>query len=246
MLPNWLHGGAAKCASTWLWRVCKGHPEICVPETPDNVNFFTVHYQRGLDWYQRQYFSNYAGEPVVGEFSNSYLWHVPAIERIARDLPGVRMTFLLRNPIDRAYLAWAHLHLKNKPSGLDMRKGIGIPFEKVLDHHGHSWFGMWIDPGYYARHLKNLFRFIPRERVRVMIYDDLKADNASVLRGLWEWLGVDPDYTSPLVGKDVNPDPADLWDYLKPEVRAELVEVYREDNAKLCEMLGRDLTGWLT
>lgn len=31
MLPNWLHIGAAKCASSWLWRVCIEHPEICVP-----------------------------------------------------------------------------------------------------------------------------------------------------------------------------------------------------------------------
>ena len=48
MRPNWLHIGAAKCASSWLWRVCIEHPDIYVPtehrpDQPDNVNFFTVH-----------------------------------------------------------------------------------------------------------------------------------------------------------------------------------------------------------
>jgi len=245
MLPNWLHIGAAKCASSWLWRVCIGHPEIYVPETPDNVNFFMVHYQRGLGWYQQTYFADYNGEPTVGEFSNSYMCYRPALERIARDLPDVRLTMTLRHPVERAFLSWSHLHLKKKPTGLDMRKGIGIPFEKALHHHGHGWFRLWVDPGFYARHLDTIFEFFPRERVCVMLHEDLAVDEQGFLRRFFEFLEVDADFPSPLCGQEINPDPDDVWDYLNPDVRAELVEVYRPDVERLAEALGRDLSHWL-
>ena len=50
MLPDFLHVGSGKCASSWLWEVCKEHPEIFVPlQRYDNVNFFTVRYHKGLD-----------------------------------------------------------------------------------------------------------------------------------------------------------------------------------------------------
>ena len=245
MLPNWLHIGAAKCASSWLWNVCKGHPEVYTPETPDNVNFFTVHYQRGLDWYQQTYFAEYSGEPTAGEFSNSYMCYRPALERIARDLPDVRLTLTLRHPVERAFLSWCHLHLKKKATGLDMRKGIGIPFEKALHHHGHGWFRMWIDPGFYARHLDTIFELFPRDQVFVMLHDDLVESEQGFLSRFFEFLDVEADFESPLCGDDINPDPADLWDYLDPGVRAELVEVYRPDVERLADSLGRDLSHWL-
>ena len=124
MLPNWLHIGGAKCASSWLWRVCIEHPEICVPtehrpDQPDNVNFFTVHYHRGLDWYEQTYFDGYGGEPVVGEFSNSYYRHPPALDRIKQHLLNVKLTLTIRHPVERAFLNWAHLFLKKKPTGMD-------------------------------------------------------------------------------------------------------------------------------
>jgi len=40
-LPNFLHIGINKAASSWLWRVCQQHPDIYVPEMPDNVNFWS-------------------------------------------------------------------------------------------------------------------------------------------------------------------------------------------------------------
>jgi hypothetical protein len=244
-VPNFLHIGINKAASSWLWRVCQGHPEICVPEMPDNVNFFTVHYQRGLQWYSDAYFGNYAGEKAVGEFSNSYLVYAPAMERIVRDLPGVKLTAILRNPVERAFLSWAHQHLKNKPTGLDMRKGIGVPLEKILHHHGHGYFRLYAEPGFYARHLERIYGLVPRERVLVELHDDVQAGNAAFLRRYFAFLGVDPGFESPLAGEQVNPDTEDrMDDWVSPEFRQELGEVYREDREKLEAMLGRDLSHW--
>lgn len=245
-LPDFLHIGAAKAASSWLWRVCQEHPDIYVPETPDNVNFFTVHYHRGLTWYERTYFADCKGEQAIGEFSNSYMVFAPAMERIARDLPGVRLTAILRNPGERAFLSWAHGHLKGKPTGLDARRGIGVPFDRVLHHHGHAFFRMYVDPGFYARHLTRVLELIPRERVLILLYDDLCADNAECIRRYFEFLGVDAGFRPTLVERYINPDADDakMDQWVTPALRQELAEVYREDREQLQEMLGRDLSHW--
>ena len=52
----------------------------------DNPNFFTVHYQRGMQWYEQTYFADAGKEKAVGEFSNSYIVYPQAIERIAKHL----------------------------------------------------------------------------------------------------------------------------------------------------------------
>jgi len=245
VLPNFLHIGAPKAASSWLWRVCREHPDIYVPESPDNVNFFTVAYHRGMEWYERTYFADYAGQPAVGEFSNSYMMFEPALQRIAKHLPDVRLTVTLRNPVERAWYHWAHLHLKKK-YGFDPDQGRMYPLEKVLHHHGHQWFRQFMEPGLYALHLARMWRYFPRENVLVTLYDDLAKDNAAYARQYFEWLGVDPDFRPSLVGVFTNPDRGAIDGRygLKPELREEFRQVFREDIERLEEMIGRDLSAW--
>lgn len=247
-LPNFLHIGTGKAATSWLWRACQEHPQIFVPPKPDNVNFFTVAYHRGLKWYENEYFSEYSGQPAIGEFSNSYQWHEPAMQRIARDLPDVKLATTLRHPVERAFLSWAHHHLKNKPSGLDGRKGIGFKLEQALHHHGHVVFNMYLNPGFYARHLENVFKYIPRERVHVTLYEDLAADNAAFLSRYFEFLGVDPNVQPAKTGQQVNADSDDtkIEKWLNREVIDEMLMVFREDTEKLEDMIDRDLSSWKT
>jgi len=245
-LPNFLHIGASKAASSWLWRVCRDHPEIYVPPDHDNVNFFTVHYHRGMDWYRETYFSDAEEEPAVGEFSNSYMVYRPALMRASRHLPGVRLTMTLRDPVQSLYLAWAHTHLKDKPYGFDGRKGRGIPLEKCLHHHGHAWFRLYMEPRFYARHLRHILELFPPERVHVMIYDDLREEPEGFLRGFFNFLDLDSDFRTDLLHTEINPDSkdADIHRDLSPDLVAELHRVYESDIADLEKLLGRSLESW--
>ncbi|MBS3763179.1 MAG: sulfotransferase [Planctomycetes bacterium] len=245
-LPNFLHIGASKSASSWLYYICKETEEIYVPETPDNVNFFTVHYHRGLDWYRETYFADVGEEKAVGEFSNSYMCYRPALERIARHIPDVKLTMTLRQPIEALYLAWAHIHLKDKPYGFDGRKGIGIPLQKCLHHHGHSWFRLYMDPRFYARHLEAIYEFFPREQVCVMFYDDLCDDPGGFLRRFYDFLEVKGNLETPLIDQDINPDAEDAdVKSLDSEFLSELRDVFAPDIRHLEDLTGRDLSNWL-
>ena len=115
MLPNFLHIGAAKCKSSWLYQVCLAHPDIYVPgNSYDNVNFFVNAYHRGLDWYESTFFADVGNETAIGEFSNSYHVFEPALARIAHHLPEVKLTLTVMNPVHRLFYNWAHIFLKKK------------------------------------------------------------------------------------------------------------------------------------
>jgi hypothetical protein len=229
-----------------LWNVCKEHPEVYCPDYPDNVNFFTVHYHRGLDWYERTYFEAAGDERAVGEFSNSYLVFPPALERIARDLPEVKLTMTFRNPVERAFLNWAHIHLKNKPYGLNARAGIQVPLQRTLEVHGHQWFRQWMWPGCYAAHLERIYRLFPAERVLVTFYDDLRTDPEAYVRRYFAFLGVDADFRTTIAHQDINPDAedADPTRWVPADALAEMHQVFRDDTERLERMLRRDLSEW--
>ena len=244
MLPNFLHIGAAKCASSWLWRVYQEHPEVCVPTHLDNINFFVADYHKGLDWYERTYFAGWSGEKAVGETTNSYMLIERALERIAKDLPDVRLTMTLRNPMERSFIHWVHLNRR------DLRPEQKMEFERGLD----AWpmFRMWIEPSMYASHLKKVYRHFPKERVLVNFYDDLAEDPARFIRRFFEFLEVDPDFEPSILHTVVgfpSPERPDtpnraLEKGFSEDLREELRQVFREDIGKLQEITGRDLSHW--
>ena len=254
MLPNFLHIGAAKCASTWLWTVYNEHPDIYVPTTkvrnysgkitkPDNVNFFVADFDRGLDWYEKTYFAGWNGEKAVGETSNSYMLDELALRRIAESLPNVKLTMTLRNPVDRALLQFV----------MRKRNGImkGTPRE-ILDIHSWQMFRMFVEPGFYHLHLTRVLKLFPRDRVRVLIYDDLVKDARSFLRQALSFLEVDPDVDLPSVDKIIGfprpeepdtPD-GDIEKGFDPDMRERLRKIYADDTSRLGELLDRDLSDW--
>src|SRR5205823_12464311 len=81
------------------------------------VHFFDVSCRRGLSWYRCQFPRLPSARratrgadvtPVSFESSPYYMFHPAAPERIARDLPEVRLLVLRRDPVERANSGHAH------------------------------------------------------------------------------------------------------------------------------------------
>lgn len=168
MLPTFVIGGAQKAGTTSLhWRL-KSHPEVFIPDKPQEIHYFDDerNYARGVDWYERL-FAGWSGQECVGQTSPRYLYDPACAARIHDLLPDVRLIFLLRNPIDRAYSHYWH----------SLKLGFEtLPFEQALEREperlaqgglslrDHSY----LDRGRYAEQLSRYFALFPRERVLVL------------------------------------------------------------------------------
>src|SRR5215510_10013523 len=107
-LPTFLHIGPGKSGSSWLHETLARHPEVYLSEAKD-LYFFSRYYDRGLDWYRKQFRSAGPGHRVVGEVCPDYLSCAEAPRRIRSCLgPDVRLMVTLRDPAERAFSAYLH------------------------------------------------------------------------------------------------------------------------------------------
>ena len=190
-LPTFFLAGCQKTASTWLYCCFQEHPDILVPPT-DAVQYFTMNYHRGLDWYRR-HFNAYQGEVEVCDPTPSYIRDLQAARRIADFNPDARLIFSLRNPVERAFSHYWHEKKKHK---------IAFEFEEVLDNF--DLYHNWIASGFYAELLKPFYDHFPAEQIKVVLYDDLKSDARAFLRSILEFLEVDPDFEPSVIDRKMN------------------------------------------
>ena len=66
-LPNFLHLGPGKSGSSWLHETLTLHPEVYLSEAKD-LYFFSRYYDRGVDWYRKQFRSAQPSDRIVGTY----------------------------------------------------------------------------------------------------------------------------------------------------------------------------------
>ncbi len=270
--PNFLFIGPDKSGSSWLYEVLRKHPQCFVPASKD-IYFFDRYYDRGLDWYLGFFAEAGPEHRAIGELSHDYLFSTAAADRIAADLPGVRLLTCLRQPADRSFSHYLFL----------VRNGITtLPFEAALDEDPTI-----IGNSLYGQHLGAYFDRFPPERMVTLFFDDLEADAAAFAARVFAALDLDPfdgyDFAekvlpaskprSALLSQAVHlgavtarnlglaslvgavkrsalrnwlyrPYTADEKPQLAPDTRKLLMDRFEPDIQKLEALLGTDLAHW--
>lgn len=184
-LPNFLVIGAQRCATSWLYFCLKEHPDVYVPYIKE-VSYFSDYYENGPEWYRR-YFVPWNGQKAVGEVTPSYFYREGVAERIARDLPDVKLVVTLRNPVERAYSQYQK----------HVRRGIlAYDFETALENDPE-----YVERGLYHRQLLRYEKLFPKDRLLVLLYEDIKRDPAAHMGRILEFIGVDASRVPPSAGK---------------------------------------------
>lgn len=189
--PTFIGLGAQKCASSWLHSIFDDHPQAFV-STPKEINFFSAFYERGYDWYERHFIGG-EGRAAVGEISPSYLPDSDAPLRARAYNEDFRILVALRDPVERAYSN--HLH--------DIRLGYCASTDSSFEA-GLARNPMYVEQSRYARHLRAWLRQFPRERVMVVLQEDIAVDALAEARRVYEFLGIGADHVSSAVGQRTN------------------------------------------
>src|SRR5262249_848442 len=125
-LPDFIIAGAPRSGTTWLYALAQRHPRIAMaePRVPE-PKFFLVDefWQRGIGYYSTRWFDPLPDGRGLGEKSANYLESSEVPKRICRAVPRVKLVFLLRNPVDRAYSNY----LWSRQNGLEIES-----FERAL------------------------------------------------------------------------------------------------------------------
>ena len=107
--PDFLVIGGQRCGTTSLFRALLAHPQIRRAQLHKGVNYFDLDYARGESWYRGHFPARSTADDLrVFDASGYYMFHPQAPGRIVRDLPGVRLIAMVRDPVERAYSAFKH------------------------------------------------------------------------------------------------------------------------------------------
>lgn len=249
ILPNFLIIGAGRSGTTFLYHHLQQHPEIHLKASKrPEPHFFArkSEYEKGLDWYSRTYFSEWAGEPCVGEASTSTLYSQEAPSRLARDLPGVRLLCMLRNPVDRMYSEFRN-SLARGWEDVTLEEALRLEPERLRspadEYHRELEPKAYVKRGHYAQHLRRWYEHFPSERIFVGIFEEMEAEPRAFLRSVFDFLGVDASFSVRLSHEHDNPASITA-DGLVPELRADLLRRFRNANDDLADLLQRSLAIW--
>jgi hypothetical protein len=181
--PNFFIVGAMKCGTTTLWSHLRSHPDIFFPAMKEPIYFLTkgprpehvrVCEEMNCVGNTAKYLRLYEGAEefkVVGDASPQYLWDKNAPARIYEVSPSARIVVMLRDPVVRAhshYLMYRRLGGERLSSFYDALKA------DMADRDNRFFFGRhYIEMGLYCEQIKRYFEVFGRDRVFVLLLDEL-------------------------------------------------------------------------
>lgn len=234
--------GTHKGGTTALHRYLSDQPAFSMAE-PKELHFFDD--ETGVDWAAPDYRAYHARFPpdgwdrIVGEATPAYCFWPNAPERIARYHPGIKLVFLLRDPVERAWSHWKMEFARGNerhPFAWCIREGRARLAPGRPEAHLRAY--SYVERGFYGRQLQRLYALFPREQVRLVLSDDLKTRPDAVLADLSAFLGAPPP--EPVRPKLVHvaPDIDYAGSALTAEEVGHLREVYAGDDALLGRLTG--------
>jgi hypothetical protein len=189
-LPSFCGIGVPRAGTTWLYSMLASHPDVYVPSVRKEIHFFDWHYERGLQWYEKQFpKSGQASRYLaIGEFTPHYLYDRRCPERMAAMGSISRLLLIIRNPVDRAYSHFAFRRRSQNYSG---------SFESYLLLHPE--IVRW---GFYSSGVAEYLRWFGREQILVMVFEEAVSDVVETKRSVARFLGVSSDRFPLQAGKE--------------------------------------------
>jgi hypothetical protein len=150
---------------------------MCDPKEPFYFSHKSAH-TRGEGWY-KSLFRKCTNNQVCGEASTSYAsWPEcgDVAGRIAQAIPNVKLIYIMRHPVDRAY---SHYHYF-----LNMMQK-KMSFEEALERDNR-----FVNMSMYMMQIQQYLRYFSRESLLLLLLDDLATNPSKTVSKVWHFLGI--------------------------------------------------------
>ncbi|MCB1131035.1 MAG: sulfotransferase [Verrucomicrobiae bacterium] len=240
---GFLVAGTQKGGTTALHMWLKKHRQVMMAKRKE-VHFFD---NEKHDWKSRNYdpyhayFKPNPRGKLVGEATPIYMYWNGAVRRIFEYNPEMKFVISLRDPVARAYSHW------NMERDMKKEK---LPFWEALQAEERrarkasplqTRAFSYLDRGFYARQLTDLWKIFPREQTLVIRSSELMGEPAATLGKVTTFLGIRPFenvekevfHARPYVSRISEREREFLKERLAPDIR------------QLEKLLGWDCSDWL-
>jgi hypothetical protein len=191
--------GAAKAATTKLWKVLNEHPDIFLPAMKETNFLLGGEWSRGgLEWYESLY--EPAGDAIYrGDASPSYSMFPIFLgppESAASLAPHARIIYAIRHPVERMVSHWAEA----TTSGYEHRD-----LEQAT-----TWNSIYYLTSCYGLQLSRWAAVFPRDSLLLVRSEDLAHDPGPTIDSILTHLGLPPAWRPSDPAAHVNPSDGKL------------------------------------
>ncbi len=194
-VPNFLIVGAARSGTTSLWHWLRQHPQVFMAPYKEPA-FFTHNF--GV-FTQDQYLSLFKagqGKPCIGEASTAYLSAPESPRWIHEVLGKVKIIVVLRNPVERAYSMYCWMVMNGlepietfeEALNQESRRMASLPFHQncPISFRDYQYF----NAGLYIDKIYPYINIFGADRVKILLFDDLRVDPSGFCAGVCDFLGI--------------------------------------------------------
>ena len=244
---RFLIGGVQKGGTTALFRYLEDLPQLSLAPVKE-THFFDD--ETGVDWSDPDYGRLHAMFPAAdrrprGEATPIYLYWPNALERIARYNPAMRLIFLFRDPVERAWSHWRMEYARGwetEPFAWCIREGRARV--DSAEAPGHHRVFSYVERGFYAHQLERLLGLFPREQILLLTSDALKADPTTTLREVCAHVGADGPASPVPQRRELVAKAMDYGAQITQADIAYLRGIYSEDLDRFAMLSGLPVASW--
>jgi Sulfotransferase family len=263
--PDFLCVGAQKGGTSWLYRQLERHPDFWMPPVKELHYFNSLNRTKrfhsprcrdrrdvsfldgmknlsalsyiDLENYGRLF--EHKGSLVSGDISPAYSTvSDEIIQRVVNSFPNLKVIFLARDPVERA---WSQL-------SMGIRLGMISPFDAT---DADEVIRNLLNPGVLLRsHPSKIVarwrRYVRPDLFHMYFFDDLERNPVELRRSILVFLGADPNKSSGRLRADDNQDAKRDKLRLTNKVRSRVAKFFEEELKACAAELGGPAQQWPT
>jgi hypothetical protein len=184
--PNLFLVGAMKSGSTTLHDYLSEHPDIFMSTDKEPGFFVPEFWKNKSEEKYNQLFTEAKSEIYLGESSTHYTklpTYLGVAEKIYQYNSNAKIIYIVRHPIKRTISHYLHnrrdlyLHAENR----DILNA--IEQDEIYTAYSH-----------YAMQIKPYYDYFGKANVCIVLFEEMIASPEKVLKEIFQWLDVDPDF----------------------------------------------------
>ncbi len=188
--PDFIIIGAAKAGTTSLYRYLTRHPNVFMSE-PKEPTYFArdERFRRGEAWYL-SLFQDAGPDQLCGEASTNYTnWplYPNTVARMAGLVPAVKLIYLMRHPVDRAYSHYIQLIENLRTDDPEYK------FDKTFEEHIAADDSVIRSSNYMLQINQYLARY-DRDQMLFLLFEEFIKDPQASLTQVADFLRIDPGF----------------------------------------------------
>lgn len=194
--------GERRSGSSSLYSILKQHPDVNMSAKSDSNYFIepelflNVETKSTVAWESNHSVDDFneVFKDINGYKNADLLWWTPSHKRLSSFLPNAKFIIVLRNPVNRAISQYFNELKKGRET---------LSFEAALERENNQQLSDWQklhlqykERGCYIKSINKLFEVLPKERVKIVILEEMFENWDQEINNLCEFLNISTAYNS--------------------------------------------------